>query len=68
MTEIERLKKRVGELEAEVARLKAEPREVHYHYPPEQFPLYIAPQTPPQIVPWKSPWIVTCQTQARHGD
>lgn len=37
MTEIEALKKRIEELEAEVAKLKAQPHSVvnnHYHYPP----------------------------------
>lgn len=54
MSEIEKLKKRITELESEVARLKAMPpaQHLHYHYPP--VPYYIpqptwAPQYP-QIV------------------
>jgi hypothetical protein len=50
MTEIEKMKKRVADLEDEVKRLKAEPRQVfeyHYHY---HQPLYqLAPQ--PYYVP-----------------
>ena len=49
MTEIEKLTKRVAELEAELTRLKLEPKQVHeYHYHEYPQPRWI-PQ--PYVVP-----------------
>lgn len=54
MTKIEELTKRVAELEAEVARLKAVPAQFHYHYY-QTMPVY-QPIPPIQPQPWSPLW------------
>lgn len=62
MSEIEQLKKRVAELEAEVARLKASPPgQYHYHYHPPYSPLPANPL--PTYPQWPTVW---CGPQASY--
>jgi hypothetical protein len=54
--DVKKLAGRIEELEAEVQRMKAQPREVHHHHYPQP---YVVPQ--PDVAPWRfypntTPW------------
>ena len=57
---LEQALKRIEELEERVRKLEAEPKEVHHHYPPNQYPSY--PQPLPQW--WPTP-VVCCVDSPR---